>query len=146
MLVSAKRRSDLRNLSILGLLISCNLIFQSLLIVAGSTLPSSADQIEVTNLLYDSFVQSNDYDVASSDNVTFAGNTTVVSVITATPEVSIVIATAVTTTISATTASVSISTTGEQRDFYLEAAIIIIIAAVLGAVVFGRSRRFGGSE
>jgi hypothetical protein len=88
----------------------------------------------------------NDYNIASITNATMGGNTTRVSVITATPEVSTIIATAITTTISASTASISISTTGGQQDYYLEAAIVIIAAVILGALVFGRRKKTAASS
>ncbi len=69
------------------------------------------------------------------------GNTTKVSVITATPEVTTVNATAITTTISATTASVSISTTGGTQNYYFEAAMVVVIATILGIVAFTRKKK-----
>ena len=85
------------------------------------------------------------YDFANVANATSGGNVTIVSVITATPEVSTMIATAITATIQATTASVSMSTTGGQSNFYLEAAIVIVVAAILGAVVFVRKKKIDES-
>ncbi len=69
------------------------------------------------------------------------GNTTRVSVITATPRVTTVNATAITTAISARTASISVSVTGGEQDFHLEAALVIAIAVILGLVVFARRKR-----
>jgi hypothetical protein len=71
------------------------------------------------------------------------GNTTQVSVITATPEVTTVNATAITTTIVATTASVSISTTGGTQNYYFEAVMVVVIATILGIVAFTRKKKLG---
>lgn len=90
-------------------------------------------------------IDHDNYDFANAANATSGGNVTSVSVITATPEVSTMIATAITATIQATTASVSMSTTGGQPNFYLEAAIVIVIAAILGAVVFVRKKKIDES-
>jgi hypothetical protein len=85
------------------------------------------------------------HDFANVANAT-SGNVTIVSVITATPEVSTMIATAITATIQATTASVSMSTTSGQSNSYLEAAVVIVVAAILGAVVFVRKKKIESAQ
>jgi hypothetical protein len=81
------------------------------------------------------------YTYANAAYLDSGANITRVSVITATPRVTTVNATAITTAISATTAAVSVSVTGGEQDFHLEAALVIVIAIILGVIVFARKKR-----
>ena len=116
--------------------VTCALILQT------SALPARLDghpgAIDST-LRYSRVLPRNYF--ADVTNVTFGGNTTRVSVITATPQVTTIAASVITATISVTTATVSISTEGGQRNFYLEASIVIIVAVILGALAFARKRK-----
>ena len=125
------------------LLMTCISVIQFSSLVA-TAVPSNlvGDRArDATFFLEDLGTPLNNYDIASITNATVGGNTTRVSVITATPQVSTVIATAITTEISASTMSVSISTTGGQQNYYLETAIVIVAAVILGAIVFGRRKK-----
>jgi len=123
------------------------LVFMVGILTFWSSLPNGFAMQDLTsNVLLASFNGNarrlfDTYDVESMTASTFEANVTKVSVITATPEVSTVNATAITTMISASTASVSIATTGGQQNYYVEAVIVIVIAAILGIIVFARGRK-----
>ena len=139
--MSLRECSELRSAGLICFtLMICVLLFQYSLPTTNaiSVGPVSYEiQAILSNVNSDTLL----YTYANAAYLDSGANITRVSVITATPRVTTVNATAITTAISATTAAVSVSVTGGEQDFHLEAALVIVIAIILGVIVFARKKR-----